>query len=648
MPEPSKRVHPKLKDDDSNRQGYLLGQRANNYVRQLQLEHAMSQIQRGQAAKPLINKLLLPGKQHPDLTWPVFIGEKGEAIAIYTEGKLGRGAFGGVFIGVNLDTGEPRAVKIQFPKNALELTGIRDEESVLTTLNRFEDRLEIKDSALAVDFIENDYLKKIQGLSAAFINLKLLTEKDYRALVAERDPEKFANGLLAKIKQVYGEDFSKFKINFLANGGERFVESELEIDPAVFLKDMDMADFRIFMKHYTNNFIENLNEEIDNINEFIEIGSQDLAWGVNLVNFKEQNHSDLEKLDVAIKVLEKIDALHQFRSSSAPNGLVHRDIKSANIMWDSETQTPTIVDMGFTRPMNANNELVDAKLRGTPCAIAPEAIIACANEETPVYSAKTDMYAAGVLLLELYSDNEVEIPFQQEEGYEKGAYEQALEIRDSLNENPSYSGLPPVLKEAATDVLKQDVAEPLKSIYATIKKMIEVNPNQRATFSDAIQALKQVRATLTQEASIAAPAAQQAVPAAPAVSAPPPPLPLPAEQQEIKDLLDGAINQIRALVLAIQQEPEVHRAGSRKALLKQAPTPKIAAVNEAKLLLRQFVELRTQDVIKEKEFNNFISNFVANANLTGAHKQQLLAIQTDLLSAIKEPEKENRSDKSLK
>ncbi len=645
MPKPTKRIHPKLKDDDSHRQGYLLGQKANNYVRQLQLEHAISQIHQGKKAKPLTNQLLLPGKQHPDLTWPVYIGEKGEAIAIYTEGKLGRGAYGGVFVGVNLDTGEPRAVKIQFPKNDLDLGNIRDEESVLATLGRFGDRFEIKDSDIAVDFVENDHLKRIQGLSNPFVVLKLLCEADFKKLIASGEPGKLVDSLFENITSIYSQDFARFKIEFLANGGERFIDKELGMDPVLFLKNMDLADFKKFMTDYYEYFVADLTEDIENINEFIEIGSQDLAWGVNLVDYKEQEYSDLEKLDVAIKVLEKIDELHQFQSTDVPHGLVHRDIKSANIMWDEATQTPTIVDMGFTRPMDANHQLVDKKLRGTPCAIAPEAIIALANHQSPVYSAKTDMYAAGVVLLELYSNNQVEIPFQQEEGYEMGAYEQALEIKKSISGNPSYSGLPPVLEKAATDVLQQDVEDPLKSIYATIKRMIEVNPNQRATFSEAIQALKQVRAEFTQNATVVPTSPPQPSRSNSQMSPVPP---LPDEYKEKKNLLDDAIQQIRDLAQQIQDEPEAKRAGSRKALLSRAPTPKMAAISEINHVLRQFVALRTQDEITDHQIQKLITNFVAKSKLTSLHKEQLLAIQTDLQSAIKEPNKENRSDKSLK
>lgn len=650
MPDPTKRVHPKLKDDDSHRQGYLLGQKANNYIRQLQLEHAISQIHQGKKVKPLTNQLLIPGKQHPDLTWPVYIGEKGEAIAIYTEGKLGRGAYGGVFVGVNLDTGEPRAVKIQFPKNDLELGNIRDEESVLATLGRFGDRFEIKDSDLAVDFVENDYLKRIQGLSNPFVVLKLLSEADFKKLIASGESGKLVDSLFENVTSIYSQDFARFKIEFLANGGERFIDKELGMDPVLFLKNMDLADFKKYMTEYYEYFVADLTEDIENINEFIEIGSQDLAWGVNLVDYKEQEYSDLEKLDVAIKVLEKIDELHQFQSTDVPYGLVHRDIKSANIMWDEATQTPTIVDMGFTHPMDANHQLVDKKLRGTPCAIAPEAIIALANDQSPVYSAKTDMYAAGVVLLELYSNNQVEIPFQQEEGYDMGAYEQALEIKKSISGNPSYSGLPPVLEKAATDVLQQDVEDPLKSIYATIKRMIEVNPNQRATFSEAIQALKRVKAEFTQNATVALTSPQKPLSQRPSQSNSqmPPGPPLPDEYKEIKNLLDDAIQQMRVLAQQIQDEPEAQRAGSRKALLSRAPTPKMAAVSKINHVLRQFVALRTQDKITDHQIQKLITNFVTKSKLTGLHKEQLLAIQTDLQSAFKEPNKENRSDKSLK
>lgn len=611
MAEPTKRTHPKLKDDDPERRGYLLNQKANNYVRKLQLQHALEQRQQGQKVEPLKNVLLVPGAKHPDLTWPVYLGEKGEPIAIYTLGKLGEGTFGGVFVGVNLDTGEPRAVKIQYPKNNHVNENIKSEESVLVTLSRFDDRFETQNMDMAKEYIENEFFRKLYGLEKAFAKLGVMKENEFKNLVREGNTETLVNKLITSIQKKYPENFQQFKADFLKNDGSEFLEMFLGVDKDHFENNSSLENFKALLLEADNFlieslplFVESLQEELDGLNNFMEIGAQELVWGQNLNDIADHEAvSDFEKLDIAIKMLEKIHALHQARDKNAPQGLVHRDIKGGNVMYDKDTKTVTIVDMGYTKPMDATHAFSDDSLVGTPGALAPELLIAKSNDKDIIYGPPTDMYAAGFALLELYSKLQVQIPFYRSEEYGEGAVEQAMAIKKNLESNPDHTGLPPVLATAVTDVLSDDVDEPLKSIYNQIKKMIDVNPTHRATFPDSIEALKKIQHSLdkTQEISTPAEAAPTSTKSAPKTA--------PQELQQhknIKKVLDVAISQLADVIKTLQAD-QPPRSGTRKQIIKSLQQPHQKLITDVSYWMATLQSIRRQNDISPQQVQEIIA-----------------------------------------
>ena|GEM_PF-3602147 len=636
MTVPRARSHSKLVDDDTKREGYLLNQKAHNYVRQLQLNHVMAQVIKGKNVKPLTNQLLLPDK-HPQLTWPVYIGEKGEAIAIYTKGKLGQGSFGGVYVGVNLDTGEGRAIKIQFPKSEKILSGVRAEESVLETLGRFDDRIEIQNSPLANDVAQfiNAQSREVlyaslEELYSALATLNIITGQEFKALL-EGDTSKMSQALIEKINNQYPEDFQQFKQDFLNAGASDYLLS-MEKNLSYFTKNTTPDEFQETLAKQLTVFQESLAEQMIEANQFMAIGSQHLAWGKNLLEYLEHEHSDLEKLDVAIQMLEKLDALHQPHGEKAPNGFVHRDVKAANMMWDDESQTLTIVDMGYTRAMDSAHQFSEAGLLGTPAALAPELIIKMLKGGDPVYSPQTEMYAAGIVMLELYSMLQVEIPFKAMQGYEKGALEQAEAVKALLESNPTLSGLPPVLQESVSDVLTDEVEEPLKSIYNTIKRMLDINPMHRATFSEAILQLKQVRARLAGEQEFV----QQTTPLVEIANQQGAGVPVKSpESVQMKAVLYDAIKSMRVALSEIEPPPQAASRSERKTYLRQAPSAKQKQIVEYNYWLRQLQALWLQDKIEPKDLKSLIKDIKVQLKTNDTGKAAVNAQLTHLKTLLK-------------
>jgi WD40 repeat protein/tRNA A-37 threonylcarbamoyl transferase component Bud32 len=79
------------------------------------------------------------------------------------------------------------------------------------------------------------------------------------------------------------------------------------------------------------------------------------------------------------------------------SGVVHRDVKPANIMIDEKGQ-PLLMDFGLARLAGANEKLThDGAVMGTPAYMAPEQVEAEAGEVGPA----SDQYSLGVVLYEL-------------------------------------------------------------------------------------------------------------------------------------------------------------------------------------------------------------------------------------------------------
>ncbi|MBS0286358.1 MAG: protein kinase family protein [Proteobacteria bacterium] len=209
--------------------GQLLSQASLNYVRKKQIMHKMA------SATKLINQYFPSKSSDPSspLEFPVVIGRNGEAIVIYEKNKLGGGAYGEVFIGMNLDTGKVHAIKYQNAKTSNEKAVVEHEENVLAGLNRLIDAIVISQngrSLITQEYIEGE-------------NLRVYKNSEYNDPPTEHDfAEKceIAIQLLQRLHELHTKEYTD-KTGKQQKG---FVHRDVKLDNAIWDgKKLQLIDF---------------------------------------------------------------------------------------------------------------------------------------------------------------------------------------------------------------------------------------------------------------------------------------------------------------------------------------------------------------------------------------------------------------------
>ncbi|KAA3659087.1 MAG: tetratricopeptide repeat protein [Calditrichaeota bacterium] len=179
--------------------------------------------------------------------------------------------------------------------------------------------------------------------------------------------------------------------------------------------------------------------------------------GEELTNLaKVENLRKVE--DYAKQIASGLQAAHE-------KGIVHRDIKSGNIMI-TKTGQVKIMDFGLAKAIDDKYSAFDDSTVGTASYMSPE------QAQGDEVDQRSDLWAFGVVLYEMLSG---EMPF-------RGDYEQAL-IYSIINEEPEPlsdidADIPPQLQSVIDKCLKKSREERYTSA-AEIMQDLQVEPEQK-------------------------------------------------------------------------------------------------------------------------------------------------------------------------
>jgi TolB-like protein/predicted Ser/Thr protein kinase len=157
--------------------------------------------------------------------------------------------------------------------------------------------------------------------------------------------------------------------------------------------------------------------------------------------------SSMEAMDIAAQVAEGLQAAHRA-------GIIHRDIKSANIMIASDGRIK-IMDFGLAKHAGKSLE-TDEYTAGTAAYMSPE------QAQGKDMDQRSDLWSLGVVLYEMVTGA---LPFQ-------GEYESAM-VYSICNEEPqSVRKRKPDIPEALDKIIDRLLAKPVEERYGSATELI--------------------------------------------------------------------------------------------------------------------------------------------------------------------------------
>nr|ASM47290.1 lysm-containing receptor kinase 6 [Trema orientale] len=177
-----------------------------------------------------------------------------------------------------------------------------------------------------------------------------------------------------------------------------------------------------------------------------------------------------QRIQIALDVATGLNYLHNF--TSPPH--VHKDIKSSNILLDSDFRAK-IANFGLARSAGAQEGQFSLTnhIVGTVGYMAPEYL------ENGLVSTRLDVYAFGVLLLEMLTGKEINI-----------FYDENINLANALSAVLNDEGQESLSRFMDPSMQEKYPHELAKFVVQVIDSCLEKNPEARPTMDEIVQFLK--------------------------------------------------------------------------------------------------------------------------------------------------------------
>jgi serine/threonine-protein kinase len=180
--------------------------------------------------------------------------------------------------------------------------------------------------------------------------------------------------------------------------------------------------------------------------------SMELIEGVDVKNVMRERRGGLpteEAFDVAIQVAKGLQAIHEV-------GIVHRDLKTANIMRDAKG-TVKLMDFGIAKQEGSGGATATGDIVGTPEYMSPE------QARGQKVDARSDIYALGIVIYEIFSGD---VPFRGDTPI--------ITIFKHIQDQPLFEGPgAPPFPAPLVAVLRKALAKDPAERYATAREVAD-------------------------------------------------------------------------------------------------------------------------------------------------------------------------------
>nr|GMD43337.1 wall-associated receptor kinase 2-like [Ipomoea batatas] len=176
------------------------------------------------------------------------------------------------------------------------------------------------------------------------------------------------------------------------------------------------------------------------------------------------------RLRIAIEAAGALAYLY----SSASTPIIHRDVKSTNILID-ENYTAKISDFGASRLVPLDHTHVATLVQGTLGYLDPEYF------QTSLLTEKSDVYSFGVVLAELLTERKPVSPYMSKEDRNLSSF-----FVRSLNENRLFQIIVPRL-------VREGTLDQLQRIAELVKRCLQLKGEDRPQMKEVASELERIR-----------------------------------------------------------------------------------------------------------------------------------------------------------